>query len=227
MTPDGGDLMRLVPFLERAWRPSRRSAIAVAAAAAPATALVAAGCRPRERPSPGKPAPAAPAATPPRAGRVLGATAWATLEAATARILPSDDGPGAREAGVVAFIDAQLAAPFLAPVAPLLQLTAQLLDSVAETRHGGRFTTLAPAQQDQILTALARGELPVERFPQRETFRALHALTLEGFLSDPVHGGNAGMAGWKAIDFRAPALRPGAPAAERNQHHHDHGRPDR
>ena len=43
--------------------------------------------------------------------------------------------------------------------------------------------------------------------PEEAVFRALHTLTLEGYLSDPVHGGNDGETGWKAIGFSAPHLR--------------------
>ena len=56
--------------------------------------------------------------------------------------------------------------------------------------------------------AFARGQIPTKSYPQREVFLALHALTLEGFLSDPVHGGNANQAGWRAIRFAAPERHP-------------------
>jgi gluconate 2-dehydrogenase gamma chain len=207
MVPDGGPLLHLLPALEPLRRLSRRAVVGAAAPVA-AIALVSAGCK-REAPAP-PPLPA-PAPPPPRAGRVLGAAAWAALEAVTERILPSDDGPGAREAGVVAFIDAQLATPVLRPIAAALTTTADLLDRWATARHGVPFARLGPAVQDEILGQLARGTLPVKNFPQREAFRALHALTLEGFLSDPVHGGNAGMVGWRAIDFPEPGVRPTAP----------------
>ena len=38
-------------------------------------------------------------------------------------------------------------------------------------------------------------------------FEGLHTLVLEGFLSDPVHGGNDGMIGWRAVGFPEPHLR--------------------
>jgi gluconate 2-dehydrogenase gamma chain len=204
MVPDAGLLLRLLPALAPLRRFSRRSLLA---GAAPVTALwLEAGCR---RPAPPPPAPSPPAAT--RAGQVLSAAAWAAIEAATARILPSDDGPGAREAHVVAFIDAQLATPVLRAIAPAISMTADLLDRWSTARHGAPFARLGPAAQDEILTALAGGRLPVKSFPQREAFRALHTLTLEGFLGDPIHGGNAGMVGWRSIGFPEPALRAAEP----------------
>lgn len=141
-------------------------------------------------------------------GQVLGPAEWRALDAASARILPSEpDFPGAREAEVVRFIDRQLATPLLAPVAPAILALARGLDQVARQRHGRDFAALDPARQDALLTSLAHGALPLAGVPQGPLFRALHTLTLEGYLCDPVHGGNADMIGWKAIGFPAPVLR--------------------
>ena len=152
------------------------------------------------------PPPEAPAPRP--RGQVLGPAAWRALEAASARILPSEpDFAGAREANVVRFIDRQLATPLLAPVAPAILAVARGLDQVARQQHRRDFAALDAARQDALLTSLAHGKLPLGGVPQGPLFRALHTLTLEGYLCDPVHGGNADMAGWQAIGFAAPALR--------------------
>jgi hypothetical protein len=142
--------------------------------------------------------------------RVLGAREWRTVEAITSRILPSDDGPGAREAGVIAFIDGQLSVPPLAPLAPAIVALAKALDLHAEKVHGRSYAELDAAVQDAIVADLRRGALPIS-LPQRELYEAIHTLTLEGFLSDPNHGGNADQVGWKYIRFAEPTLRePGA-----------------
>jgi len=130
----------------------------------------------------------------------------AVLEAAAARILPSDDGPGAREAKVGRFIDRQLAGS-LSALRPAFEQLARLLDLWSRKAFSKGFTALDPSAQDTVLGQLSRGELGVHGFPQEAMFRALHTLTLEGFLSDPVHGGNDGQVGWRAIGFREPHLR--------------------
>ena len=127
----------------------------------------------------------------------------AVLEAATGRLLPSEDGPGAREANVTGFIVQQLATPALAPLGPVFKGIVQLLDQAAIKEIGVPFAAAAPQRQDAILLAFSKGTLTT-RFPQREAFQLLHTFTLEGFLSDPIHGGNANRAGWKAIGFRGP-----------------------
>ena len=213
MTPDAGRLLALLPGLAPLVRLSRRELLARVGPWAGA-ALVTAGCRervapvPRETPSPPQ---TLPASAPPR-GQVLGPQAWAIIEAASARILPTDEGAGAREANVVAFIDAQLATPVLQALGPAVKLTAELLDQAARGKAGLGFLALSGIGQDELLTALSRGQLPAAAgFPQKEAFAALHALTLEGFLSDPIYGGNRQMVGWRSVGFAEPGLRPTAP----------------
>ena len=130
----------------------------------------------------------------------------AVLEAAAARILPSDDGPGAREAKVGRFIARQLEGN-LSALRPAFEQLARLLDLWSQKSFGKGFVLLGPADQDAVLGQLARGQIPVRGLPQEALFRGLHTLTLEGFLSDPVHGGNDGEVGWRAIGFPEPHLR--------------------
>lgn len=138
----------------------------------------------------------------------LAPEAYRALEAATARILPgAADFAGAREARVMGFITRQLAvAPFVR-LAPGLVALAGALDQQATRRGKIAFAELDVAAQDAVLDELARGAWPGVAIPQRELFRVLHTLTLEGFLADPAHGGNHDGAGWKAIDFPEPPLR--------------------
>jgi gluconate 2-dehydrogenase gamma chain len=202
----------LLPLLARLSRPSRRDLLRWAA-----LSTTAIGCRPHRRaPDDGHPTPPAPP-PPPQTGKVLGPAEWQTLECATSRILPSEGGAGAREARVIAFVDGQLATRELAPMAPIMLAGARLLDKWARARYQRAFAELDEPSQDAVLRALSRAEIPVKAFPQAEFFRALHMLTLEGFLSDPIHGGNADMVGWQAIGFPEPHLRtPGDPA---HRHH--------
>jgi hypothetical protein len=127
------------------------------------------------------------------------------LDAAAARILPSDDGPGAREARVGRFIARQLEGD-LRELRPAFDQLARLLDLWSRRSFQSGFAELPAARQDAVLDQLARGTIPVRGLPQAELFRALHTLVLEGFLSDPVHGGNDGQAGWRAVGFSQPHL---------------------
>jgi gluconate 2-dehydrogenase gamma chain len=141
-----------------------------------------------------------------RGARAQGTDALAVLEAAAARIVPSDEGPGAREAKVGRFIERQLAGD-LRELRPAFEQLARLLDLWAARAYGKPFVALSAAEQDVGLELLAYGRIPARALPQEAMFRALHTIALEGFLSDPVHGGNDGQIGWRFVGFPEPHLR--------------------
>ena len=116
----------------------------------------------------------------------------AEIEAVTAQIVPTDDMPGAREAGTVHFIDYALSS-FDKDEQP--RYTQGLKDLQAKTREmvpsAAKFSALTSAQQIQVLTALEKSEF----------FALVRQHTIVGFLADPIHGGNRDQAGWKVIGF--------------------------
>ena len=124
----------------------------------------------------------------------------AELDAMAAQIIPTDDSPGAREAGVIYFIDRALTTfdrerqPVYRDGLPMLQTR------TAEKFPGAmRFSSLNEAQQIQLLTAIE----------QTEFFEAVRVHTIMGFLADPSYGGNRDQAGWKLIGFeQRPSFKP-------------------
>jgi len=133
------------------------------------------------------------------------------VEAACDRIFPSDEsGPGAKEAGVVVFIDRQLAGPYGKD--KYRYTKPPFVDSVPE--HGyqgkatprdiyregiqnlGNFAELSPAERDQRLRSIENTQF----------FRLLRQHTIEGMFSDPMHGGNAGLIGWQLIGYPGPLM---------------------
>jgi gluconate 2-dehydrogenase gamma chain len=134
-----------------------------------------------------------------------------TVQAAAERILPSDaSGPGATEAGVVIYIDRQLAGPYGSDKYRFTQ--APFVESVPEHGYQGKqspreiyregvrqlenFADLPAAQQDQRLRATESSLF----------FRMLRQHTMEGMFSDPMHGGNAGLIGWQLIGYPGPLM---------------------
>jgi gluconate 2-dehydrogenase gamma chain len=168
----------------------------------------------------------------------------ALVEAAVARLIPSDDlGPGGVEAGVPYFIDQQLAGAYGAGARTYLQgpfgdatpeqgyqlpLTPQQLyrtaladlDAHCASAHGATFAALSPADQDAVLRGLESGEVSLARVPGRVFFDALLADVKQGFFSDPMYGGNRDKVGWVLIGF------PGV-GANYAQLVEQHGRPYR
>lgn len=142
-------------------------------------------------------------------GRSLDAAQWVALEAACARILPTDEDVGATEANVINFIDAQLQTPVAAPFLPLFQHAARFLDGRARKAGVRSFAELPVETQDRLLRRLQRqrlGGVSGVRFMQ-----VLVSLTLEGFFGDPIYGGNRDGVGWKMIDFTPQQPGPRCP----------------
>lgn len=122
------------------------------------------------------------------------------LEIATAHILPSDDGPGAREAGVMDYLEQALTHRANRHLVPLFQEGPEFLDALAEQSHGEPFLELSPEQQVLVLHE-------AQVYPNndaRRFFAALIELTLEGFLGDPGRGGNQDRVGWEWIGYEPP-----------------------
>jgi gluconate 2-dehydrogenase gamma chain len=121
----------------------------------------------------------------------LAAEEAADLEAIAARIVPTDETPGAREAGVIWFIDLALGG-FVASKAGVLREGLASLNRAVAAAHGKpRFASLAPREQDQVLAT-------VDTTP---FFEDIRLLTLAGLLTLPEYGGNRDHLGWKLIGF--------------------------
>lgn len=128
----------------------------------------------------------------------------ATLTAVTERILPSDDGPGAKEAGVMDYLRRVFAQPFFGQRRQLYASGLDLLQSVARELYGSDFADCTPEEQDRVL-----GEL--KKVPHRIALRFLVSLidlTLAGFLCDPQYGGNRDRVGWEYLDFERRTAPP-------------------
>ncbi len=147
---------------------------------------------------------------------VLTPAQWQTLEAMTARIIPTDEQPGAREAGCVNFIDKALAHEE-SKARPLYEGGLAATDTVSSAAFGARFVELTPAQQDAVLTQLEGGTAkgwPAKLPPSPVFFEAVRAHTVIGFLADPKYGGNRDFAGWKVSGYPGPAHHHGGYTAE-------------
>ena len=122
------------------------------------------------------------------------------VEAVAAQIVPSDDTPGAREAGAVDFIDRALAT-FFSHIGGDYRAQLAAFRATYRERHPAAvsFAALTSEQQIALLTS-------VEEAPFFQTTRLL---TLLGMFSLPEYGGNRDGVGWRLIGFEdAHAFRP-------------------
>ncbi len=152
------------------------------------------------------------------------------MEAIVDRIIPPDDEtPGGKDAGCAVFIDRQLKGPYgsadgLYMQGPFIKGTKQqgpqspltpaelyrkgltALDKYCKDNRGGKsFADLTTDQQDDVLRQIEAGKVKFEGVDAEGFFSALLKDVPEGFFSDPIHGGNRDMVGWKMIGF--PGIR--------------------
>jgi len=114
------------------------------------------------------------------------------VQAACAHIIPEDRDAGATQAGVVVFIDRQLAGFYK----PLRKIYRQ---GIADLGPG--FADLPAAAQLKALRS-------AEHNPRSKPFfDLLVAHTMQGFYGDPRHGGNRERASWKMLGVASPPLR--------------------
>jgi gluconate 2-dehydrogenase gamma chain len=134
---------------------------------------------------------AAQSATPPPF-QTLDPAMAAEIDALTSQIIPSTDGPGAHEAGVVYFIDralstfdADLRESYRIGLAGVQQKRKEMFPGSAS------IAALSSAEQIQLIHAIEATGF----------FELLRTHTLYGFVGNPSYGGNRDRVGWKLIGF--------------------------
>jgi gluconate 2-dehydrogenase gamma chain len=128
-----------------------------------------------------------------------------TLEALVDRILPGIEGPGAAATGVATAVEGAIVDPFLRRLRPGIEKALDGLDARAEEKHARAFSACTSSEQDELLDELGRDAHPMMRM----FLRTAIALSLEGLLGDPVHGGNRDGRGWSAVGLHAADVRSG------------------
>ncbi len=125
---------------------------------------------------------------PPYRFDALTAAQAADLGAITMRIFPSDGTPGAKEAGVIHFIDKALST-FGAPQKDFVVGGLADLNQKVTAKWPGQasFSALSPEQQDEMLKT-------IEKTP---FFGQTRFATVVGMFGNPSYGGNTGEVGWK------------------------------
>ncbi|MEM9056361.1 MAG: gluconate 2-dehydrogenase subunit 3 family protein [Pseudomonadota bacterium] len=118
----------------------------------------------------------------------LSAADAADVAALCAQIIPSDDGPGATEAGVVYFIDGVIGSEFAHMREALVN---ELAAINAMAGDGARFADLDNARQRALM----------EKADDAGELGTLITLTLFGMFSLPRYGGNRKYVGWELIGF--------------------------
>lgn len=196
-----------------------------AAAAAVGGAVPAAGTAAPGTTAPAILAPAAQGAAATRAAlETLTAQEGDLLDLIVARLIPSDAlGPGAREAGVVRYIDRALGGA-LAGSRDAYRSGLAAVDRYCRMSRGKPFGELAPIDQESVLidveTGAATGSGAGFAGSSAQFFALVLNHTRQGMFGDPYYGGNANFVGWDLLGYpgvRTSVTATDQQALERNQ----------
>jgi gluconate 2-dehydrogenase gamma chain len=182
------------------------------------------------------PATASPAAAPDDEPLLtLTATEHAFIVAAVDTLIPADElSPAGSACGVAVFIDRQLAGaygmgarlyrqgPFPKAKPELgyqlslnprefLRAGIEAANAWSRKTYGKDFDRLSEKDREVALKAMEEGKAEFAGFASRMFFDALLQISMEGFFSDPIYGGNRDMAAWKMVGY------PGLPATYREE----------
>lgn len=119
------------------------------------------------------------------------------MDALAERIWPAGRTPGARDAGVLHFIDHLLATHY-APQQTAFRKGLRNLIKHCRKRYGRDFCRLTPAEQDSFLARLEAGKI-VDWPEAAQFFEMVRIHTIEGMLSDPKYRGNRDGVGWRGL----------------------------
>lgn len=135
-------------------------------------------------------------------GAFLNAQDAATVASFTERLMPGAPGkPGARDAGVLNYIDLALSGAY-AELQEFYRRGLAQLDAYCRTTYNEPFVRLDSAKQDEVITALEQGKAAGFTWPDaRAFFETVRTHTMEGLFADPVYGGNNDFAGWRLVGF--------------------------
>ena len=211
--------------------PRRRFLVGAGLAGASAAAATAGAATSAAAQASKAPTPAAAAPVDEQPGfTTLTATEVAFLTAAVDTFIPADElSPKGSDCGVVVFIDRQLgtawgggaklyrSGPFekgkpeqgyqlsLSP-REFFAAGIEAVNAWSRATYKKDFDRLSEKDRDEALKALESGKAKLVGAEAKGFFDALYTITMEGFFSDPVYGGNKNKVSWSMIGF------PGLPA---------------
>ena len=121
-----------------------------------------------------------------------------TLAAICDQIIPADDFPSASQAGVLTYIDRQLARHYRRHRNAYRDGLEQT-DAMSRKRFGQDLAALTVPQQLEMVSSIEK-ENP-------GFFNLVRSHTLEGYYGAPRHGGNRDAVSWKMLGMAEPPVR--------------------
>lgn len=120
---------------------------------------------------------------------------------ADAIIPPDPEWPGGAEAGVVSYLDQQLAGP-LRRFAPLYRMGLPALEETALRMTAKSFLDQTGEERTAFLKQLEAGEAEGPEWPDfsaKTFFQKAIEHAMQGYYGSPEHGGNKGAVSWRML----------------------------
>jgi gluconate 2-dehydrogenase gamma chain len=121
-----------------------------------------------------------------------------TLGAICDRLVPADDFPSATKAGVLTYIDKQLARHYRRH-RDAYREGLEHANAMSQKRFGKELAALTGEQQLDAVSAIERED--------RKFFDLVRTHTFEGYYGSPRHGGNRDAVSWRMLGLDEPPLR--------------------
>ena len=130
------------------------------------------------------------------------------LDSLVEQIIPTDEWPGARDAGVTNFIDKQLVGPYTRYQATYRKGLAAIQET-SKSEFQKPFETLPFEEQTKFLVKMEAGKMMGDLWTKgldREFFNLFRNHTMQGFYGSPRHGGNKGNISYKMLQLDYPVI---------------------
>lgn len=115
-------------------------------------------------------------------------------------LIPGDQDPGARQAGVLNYIDLQLTRRFK-KLQPAYRSAIAGVEKMARTAGAPQFAALPFDARTSLVAALEEGKADTTLFADggKAAFNMVLDHAMQGFYGNPRHGGNKDYASWRMI----------------------------
>jgi gluconate 2-dehydrogenase gamma chain len=130
------------------------------------------------------------------------------LDALVEQIIPTDEWPGGREAGVTNFIDIQLTGPY-SRYQETYRMGLLAIQESCKAKFQKRFEELPWKEQTLFLKNMEAGKMEDsfwEKGFDRQFFGLIRHHSMQGFYGSPRHGGNKNNISYKMLKLDYPVI---------------------
>ncbi len=130
------------------------------------------------------------------------------LDALVEQIIPADEWPGGRDAGVTNFIDKQLVGPYTR-YQESYRKGLHAIQETCKTKFQKQFENLSWEEQTQFLKKMEAGKMEGKAWKKgfdREFFELIRNHAMQGFYGSPRHGGNKNNVSYKMMALDYPVI---------------------